>query len=98
MTYGELQAALTVFKLGQRATLQEIKARHRDLAREHHPDRSGATDQEAMRRINAAYAVLTAYCGGYRYDFSEAEFLEQVPQERLRRQFSRDPIWGGERE
>jgi DnaJ-class molecular chaperone len=98
MTYQDLQDALAVFGLGERATLAQVKARHRQLAKSHHPDLGGDDDPEAMRRINAAYRVLFDYCTNYRYCFSEAEFLEQCPAERLRRQFSWDPVWGGKQE
>jgi len=98
MTYRELQDALAIFNLGERATLKEIKARHRVLAKAHHPDRGGAGDPEAMRQVNAAYRLLLAYCENYRYCFSEAEFLEQHPAERLRRQFGWDPVWSGQEE
>ena len=92
MTYRELQAALAIFDLGERATLKQIKARHRELAKAHHPDRVPANNAATMHRINAAYALLVEYCGNYRYAFSEAEFLEQYPEERLRRQFGWDPV------
>lgn len=95
MTYHELQDALAAFALSERATLKQIKVRHRELAKAHHPDRGGPVDPEAMRRINTAYQVLLAYCENYRYCFSEEEFLEQHPEERLRRQFGWDPVWGG---
>lgn len=98
MTYQEFQDALMVFNLGERATLMQIKSRHRALAKNHHPDRGASNDPEAMRRINAAYRVLLDYCTNYRYCFSEAEFLEQCPEERLRRQFGWDPVWGGAEE
>ena len=98
MTYRNLQDALAVFSLGERATLKQIKARHRALAKAHHPDRGESTDPLAMQRVNAAYRILLAYCEGYRFCFSEAEFLEQVPEERLRRQFGWDPVWSGKAE
>jgi hypothetical protein len=98
MTYPELQEALALFGLGERATLKQIKARHRALVKTHHPDRGAAGDPLAMQRVNAAYRVLLAYCEQYRFSFSEAEFLEQVPEERLRRQFGWDPVWGGQPE
>ncbi len=95
MTYRELQDALALFGLGERATLKQIKARHRALVKTHHPDQGTAGDAGAMQRVNAAHNILLAYCENYRFSFSEAEFLEQVPQERLRRQFGWDPVWGG---
>jgi hypothetical protein len=51
-----------------------------------------------IRTINTAYEVLRAYCEDYVYCFTEDEFLEQVPEERLRRQFGWDPVWGGQDE
>ena len=98
MTYRQLQDALAVFGLGERATLKEIKTRHRTLAKIHHPDRGEASDPEKMRQVNAAYRILLAYCENYRFNFGEAEFLEQVPEERLRRQFGWDSVWGGKEE
>lgn len=91
MVYREFKQAVEVFDLGERATLQQIKARHRQLVKAHHPDQGKAADPEAIRRINCAYEVLSTYCKNYRYCFIEEEFLEQVPEERLRRQFSWDP-------
>jgi hypothetical protein len=98
MTYRELQEALGIFGLGERATLRQIKARHRELARTFHPDRGSTADPAAMQRVNSAYRILTAYCEGYRFSFSEEEFLEQSPEERLRRQFGWDPVWSGKPE
>jgi len=95
MTYRELQEALTLFGLGERATLKQIRSRHRALAKAHHPDRGEAADPREMQRVNAAYRLLLSYCEGYRFDFGEQEFLEQVPEERLRRQFGWDPVWSG---
>lgn len=95
MTFTDLQQALAVFGLAERATLREIRARHRELVKRFHPDHGEARDPERIRAINAAYAILRAYCEQYRFSFAEEEFYEQNPDERLRRQFARDPIWGG---
>lgn len=95
MTYREFRQAIEVFALGERATLDQIKTRHRELVKTHHPDRGISTDPEAIRRVNCAYEILTAYCESYRYCFAEEEFLEQVPEERLRRQFDWDPARNG---
>lgn len=56
------------------ASAEEIKARWRELAREHHPDRAGADSKERQRlttrmaRINAAYDVLSDPVRRARYD------------------------------
>jgi len=95
MTYQGLKNALTVFDLGERATRRQIKARHRQLVKAHHPDNNSAGDPQTMIRINAAYEILMSYCENYRFSFSEEEFLEQFPEERIKRQFGWDPVWGG---
>lgn len=94
MTFAELQASLTVFDLGERATLREIKVRHRELVKRYHPDVGNELDPELIQKVNAAYRVLLDYVGAYRFSFAEEEFYEQNPEERLRRQFADDPLWG----
>jgi curved DNA-binding protein CbpA len=94
MTFAELQASLVAFGLGERATLKEIKTRHRELVKRYHPDAGGTHDPEQIRKINAAYRVLLGYAESYRFSFAEEEFYEQNPEARLRRQFMDDPLWG----
>lgn len=96
MTYKDFRSAIEVLGLGERASFDQIKSRHRELAKIHHPDLAEAVDQEEMIKINSAYELVTAYCENYRFSFSEEEFLKQVPEERLRRQFGWDPAWGGQ--
>ncbi len=95
MTFQELQRALQIFGLPERATLQQIKGRHRELVKRFHPDRGGEEDPERIRLINSAYRILMEYCQDYVFSFSEDEFYRQNPEERLRMQFRDDPLWGG---
>jgi hypothetical protein len=94
LTFEELKQAAETLGLGERATMAEIKLRHRQLVKLHHPDRAGTDNPELIRDINAAYRLLLDYLAGYRFALSEDEFYEQNPEERLRRQFMGDPIWG----
>ena len=94
MTYQVLLKACEVFGLGERATLQEIKSRHRELVKQHHPDAGNPDHPEQIRKVNAAYQVLLEYVTQYSFSFSEDEFCEQNPEERIRRQFMDDPLWG----
>jgi len=94
MDYAELQAALKVFGLGERATLREIKARQRELVKRYHPDSGEASAPQAIQEVNAAYRVLLDYVQSYSFSFAEEEFYEQCPEERLRQQFGDDPLWG----
>ena len=94
MDYAELKKAVEIFGLGERASLKDVKARHRDLVKRYHPDGGNAAALEEMQKINAAYRVLLDYLAGYRFSFAEEEFYEQQPEERLRQQFGEDPLWG----
>ena len=94
MTYKELNLAREVFGLGERVTLGEIKSRHRELVKLHHPDAGNADHPEQIRKVNAAYQVLLEYVTQYSFSLSESEFYEQNPEERIRRQFMDDPLWG----
>jgi DnaJ-class molecular chaperone len=94
MTFAEFQKALRVLGLGERATLKEIKSRHRALIKCHHPDTGNTEDPEIIRDVNAAYRVLMDYVSEYHYSFVENEFYEQNPEERIWMQFADDPLWG----
>jgi DnaJ-class molecular chaperone len=96
MTYAELGESLRIFGLGERATLREIRKRHRELVKRYHPDSCNDDDPGRIRKVNAAYRVLREYVESYRFSFSEDEFYEQNPEERIRRQFMADPVWDNE--
>lgn len=101
MTYQELQAALAVFNLDERASLKEIKRRYRALVKIHHPDQAGRecregeqSEPDQIQRINAAYKLILNYLESYRFSFSEDEFYLQNSDQYLRWQFGNDPLWG----
>lgn len=95
MTYADLQEALRILGLGERASLTEIKARHRELVKRHHPDAGNpGGDPDVIRRVNEANKVLQEYISEYRFSFAEQEFYEQNPEERLRQQFMDAALWG----
>ena len=98
MIYQDFKKAVSIFELGERANFTQIRNKHRELVKAHHPDRVKSSDPEAIREINYAYEILKEYCNGYQFCFSEEEFLEQTPAERLKRQFGWDPVWGGQSE
>jgi DnaJ-class molecular chaperone len=95
MEFSDLEQACKIFGLKEKASYAEIKKRHRELLRRHHPDHNKDADEDQIRLINAAYAILEEYCANYRFSFSKKEFFEQNPEARLRAQFAYDPIWGG---
>lgn len=94
MTYADLKEALLVMDLGERVTLKEIKTRHKELVKRHHPDTGNTDEPDMIRKVNAAYQVVLDYIAAYRFSFAKEEFFEQNPEERLRQQFADDPVWG----
>lgn len=97
MTYCELSGALEIFGFStqDRLTLKQVKRRQRDLVKSNHPDLKSAQPAERIKQINAATSILLEYINSYRFSFTEEEFYRQNPDERLRMQFSNDPVWGG---
>ena len=95
MTYTDLQKALRVLGLEERATLKEIKNRHKELVKRFHPDTGNTDKPEMIQKVNAAYKIVIDYVAVYRFSFAREEFYEQNPEERLRQQFADDPVWGG---
>ncbi len=95
MTYAELVQALKVLGLGERASMAEIRGRHRQLVRRFHPDGGHNDGGERIRQVNEAYGLVQRYLADYRFSFVEAEFYDQNPEERMRQQFMTDPLWGG---
>ncbi len=93
MTFKELQHALAVFDLPENVTLKTIKARHRQLVQKYHPDKGAAPDNDKIRQINSAYKLLNEYVEDYSFDFSQENFLNQNPEERLREQFYNSGLW-----
>lgn len=91
----DFEEAVRILGLPAQATLAEVKARHRQLVKSHHPDVAADAEPEAIRRINDAYRVVLSYCNNYSFRFNRDEFLEQNPEERLREQFAQDAFWRG---
>lgn len=60
------EEALAVLDLEPGADFTTIKNRYRDLAKKHHPDRTGGDKdaEERLKRINQAYNTLKAANGG----------------------------------
>jgi len=74
----EIESALEAMDLPTLITRDDIKKRYRQLAREHHPDRTGS-DAE-MEAINAAYALLMEYVNTFRYRFDATEIAQHYPE------------------
>lgn len=94
--------AAEILNLRDKESLAEIKKKHRQLIKKWHPDQCEKDPEICQKKIveiNEAYQVIKKYCSHYLYSFAEEEILENLPRdiqsdERLRRQFGDDPIWG----
>lgn len=76
MNFNEIDEARKLLGLGEIATLKEIKAAYRRLAKIHHPDKHHGPDAgetEMMKRLNGAYKLLTDYCSDYKYSFRQED-------------------------
>ncbi|HEX4203121.1 MAG TPA: DnaJ domain-containing protein [Ktedonobacteraceae bacterium] len=71
------------------ATLEEIKRAYRRLARKYHPDVNKETQDERIKKLNAAYAVLSNTAGRAAYDIQrlEAKRTALIVEMLRRRQF-----------
>ncbi len=94
MNFDDLIRSREILGIGEAATMTQIRARYRQLAREHHPDLHGGSDDDRIKLITNAYRVVCDYCNSYTYSFSREEFLRQDPDENLRQQFADVPLWG----
>ncbi len=59
---GDLREPLATLGLAWPVSLAEVKARYKELAKQHHPDRHGGdrAAEERLKEINLAYAALRA--------------------------------------
>ena len=60
-----LREPLSTFGLDWPTTLDQVKARYKELAKRHHPDANGGdrAAEERLKTINLAYAALRSRLG-----------------------------------
>jgi DnaJ-class molecular chaperone len=88
--YSEIQEARKLLRLGEEATLEEIKAAYRKLAHSYHPDKTSKEDSaeyEVMKQLNQAYELLTGYCKAYKYSFREEDVTRTYPYDEYLRTY-----------
>lgn len=98
----KVHQAAKILNLDNKESLAEIKKKHRRLIKKWHPDQcqdDPAVCKEKIKEINKAFKIIKEYCNNYLYSFAEDEILENLPrdvqsEERLKRQFGGDPLWG----
>jgi DnaJ-class molecular chaperone len=98
MKYEEIDKARKTLELGEKATMEQIKKAYRRLSKKWHPDACGEKDKdlcrEKMAEISGAYKIIMKYVKDYSFSFSEETVIEESPEERWKKQFGKDPLWG----
>ena len=84
----QIEEALETLHLPKLITKEEIKRQYRYLTKKYHPDRC-TEDDEKIKRINEAYALLMRYIEEFRYTFDEDEIARQLPGEKHEQRFKR---------
>lgn len=74
--------AAKILHLGERASMDEIKARYRDLMKRWHPDNCRHDPdlcKEKAEAIVNAYEVIVAYCSSYVFSFIDSDIINSPP-------------------
>lgn len=102
LTPKNILKAADILNLQQRESLKDIKNKYRILAKKWHPDQCKSSQQECRKRMQElawAYEIIKKYCQNYLFSFEKGKIMENLPreiqdQEKLRKQFGNDPLWG----
>lgn len=94
-----IEKAAKILKLGDKATLGEIKRAYHRLSKENHPDLAHRdTDrkkkEEKMYAVIKAYKLLMHYCSEYRFPLRADENNIYDAEDWWMDRFGRDPLWG----
>jgi hypothetical protein len=94
-----VEKARDLLRLGDRATLGEIKRAYHRLCKQYHPDAGGEqrNDAEAIYQITAAYELLMRYCDEFRFPLAPRDGDVYDAEDWWMDRFGQDPLWGGKR-
>jgi DnaJ-class molecular chaperone len=90
MTLEELEWAKKILDISIPMSLSQIERNYKKLAKNVHPDVSGAETASKTADLNRAIAIVREYCMDYQFDFSEEQFYFQFPEERIQKMFWKD--------
>ena len=98
--FRNIDKARRALKLGEAATIPEIKEAYRKLSLKYHPDKCRENDkkkcEKKFREINNAHETLIEHCLNYKFHFREIEEKETVKDRETREHMKRfyDGWWG----
>ncbi|MCK5451683.1 MAG: DnaJ domain-containing protein [Candidatus Omnitrophica bacterium] len=82
--YKQIDKVRKTLKLGESATIPEIKKAFRKLSLKYHPDKCKGKDktkcEKKFKEINNANEVLIEYCLNYKFPLKEAEDIETLEE------------------
>ena len=96
----QIDKARKTLKLGESATIPEIKKAFRKLSIKYHPDKCKDKDkakcEEKFKQINNANEVLIEYCLNYSFPLKDAEDTKAKEDEQMKEHMKRfyDGWWG----
>jgi len=96
----DIDKARKALKLGESATIPEIKEAYRRLSLKYHPDKCPEKDKEEsekkFKEINNANQVLIEYCLSYKFPLKEVHDAETREEARIKDHMERfyDGWWG----
>jgi len=98
--YKQIDKARKILKLGESATIPEIKKAFRQLSLKYHPDKCKDKDktkyEEKFKQINNANEVLIKYCLNYKFSLKNEEDIiskeDKQAKDHLKRFY--DGWWG----
>jgi DnaJ-class molecular chaperone len=92
-SYNQINEARKALKLGENATIPEIKEAYRKLSLKYHPDKCKEKDkkkcEEKFKQINKANRVLIEYCLNYNFSFKELGEEESPEDEHMKEHMKR---------
>ena len=96
-----IDLARQLLKLGDRATLGEMKRAYHRMSKRYHPDSITDSDkeknEEVMYQLTEAYELLMRYTREYRFPLSPGEGDAYDPEDWWMDRFGEDPLWSNRR-
>ncbi len=82
----QIERALSLLGVEPPVSLKAVKDAYRLRAK-------GASEEE-LKLISQAYRLIVDFVESYPFSFTEEEILKSFPEERLKKRFFGDPLWG----
>jgi len=96
--WAEIKAAAELLRLGEKASLADIKKAYRRLSKKNHPDMRKSAGQKGdkipMHKLTEAYQVLLKYCAEYRFPFVPEDDAQLDGEDWWFDRFGQDHHWG----